>query len=81
MGHPHTVKWLRQEHWYPKVIDRGRPEEWAAEGKPTLADRAAAERARLSVSGTGYQLEPVALGELRKIMLAHGRPYGLRLPP
>ena len=79
MGHPHTVKWLRQDHWYPRVIDRGRPEEWAAEGKPTLADRAAAERVRLGASGKGYGLEAPVLGELRKIMLSHGRPYGLQL--
>ncbi len=79
MGHPHTVKWLRQDHWYPRVIDRGRPEEWASEGKPTLADRAAAERARLSASGTSYGLEAPVLHELRKIMLSHGRPYGLQL--
>lgn len=80
MGHPHTVKWLRQDHWYPKIIDRGRPEEWEEEGKPTLADRAAAERSRLAGAGNEYALDAPLTDELRKIMADHGAPYGLRLP-
>ncbi len=80
MGHPHTVKWLREDHWYPRVIDRGGPEEWVAEGKPTLVDRAAVERSRLSAGDTGYRLEPPVLTELQRIMLAYGKPYGLTLP-
>jgi trimethylamine--corrinoid protein Co-methyltransferase len=80
MGHPTTVKWLRQDHWYPRVIDRGRPEEWEAEGKPTLADRAAAEGVRLASTAAPYQLDKPILGELRKIMATHGAPFGLELP-
>lgn len=80
MGHEHTVKWLRKEHWYPRVIDRGGPEEWLAEGKPTLADRAAAERERLAGATADYSLDPQVLQGLREIMMARGKPYGLALP-
>jgi trimethylamine--corrinoid protein Co-methyltransferase len=80
MGHAHTVKWLRSEHWYPRIIDRGGPEEWADEGKPSLADRAAAERVRMEAGKTAPVLEPALLEELRRVMLAYGRPYGLTLP-
>jgi trimethylamine--corrinoid protein Co-methyltransferase len=80
MGHPHTVRWLRQEHWYPRLIDRGGPEEWEAEGKPTLADRAAEERARLAATGGMYALDASVGSEMRKIMQAHGKPHGLTLP-
>jgi trimethylamine--corrinoid protein Co-methyltransferase len=80
LGHPNTVAWLRRDHWYPTVMDRGRPEEWEAEGKPTLADRAAAERARTGASATEYRLDEHTAAELTRIMRSHGAPYGLKLP-
>ena len=79
MSHPHTVKWLREEHRYPKVIDRGGVDTWTAEGKPTLADRAAAERGRLAALEPGYALDGPVAAELTKIMRTHGRQYGLSL--
>jgi len=77
----HTVQWVRTEHWYPKIIDRGRAEEWIDAGKPTLADRAATERKRLLEESAESILSPGLLSELRAIMRSHASAYGMdKLP-
>jgi trimethylamine--corrinoid protein Co-methyltransferase len=77
----HTVHWVRTEHWYPKIIDRGGAEEWIDAGKPTLADRAATERKRLLEEGAEPILAPGLLSELRAIMRSHASAYGMdKLP-
>ena len=81
MSHPHTVKWLRAEHWYPRIIDRGGAEEWKEAGKPTLADRAASERKKLLAGSPEPILASNLLMELRTIMVRHGAAYGMTALP
>ncbi len=81
MSHVHTVRWMRTEHWYPKIIDRGGAGEWIDAGKPTLADRAAAERKRLLEGSAEPILAPNLLAEFRAIMLSHGSAYGMTALP
>jgi trimethylamine--corrinoid protein Co-methyltransferase len=81
MSHPHTVRWLRTEHWYPRIIDRGDAGEWISAGRPTLADRAAMERERLLAGPPEPILPADVLRELRSIMLSHAVPYGLTTLP
>ncbi len=81
MSHPHTVQWLRAEHWYPRIIDRGGADEWIAAGKPSLADRASLECQKLLAGAPEPILPPEMLAEFRTIMMRHGAPYGLRAVP
>ncbi|MBP1657099.1 MAG: trimethylamine methyltransferase [Bacteroidetes bacterium] len=81
MSHPHTVQWLRSEHWYPRLIDRGGAAEWQEEGKPTLADRAAREREALLAGPAEPILEPDLLAGLQAIMVRHAALYGVTTLP
>ena len=77
MSHPHTVHWLRAEHWYPRIIDRGGADEWFEAGKPSLADRAALERQRLLAGAPEPILPPDLLAECRAIMKRYAAPHGM----
>jgi trimethylamine--corrinoid protein Co-methyltransferase len=81
LTHPHTIQWLRTEHWYPRVIDRGGAEEWIEAGKPSLADRAARERQRLLADSPGPILAPTLLAELCVIMTRYASAHGLTSLP
>jgi len=81
MSHPHTVKWLRAEHWYPRIIDRGGADDWMAAGKPSLADRAAVERERVLAGAPEPILAPEILAEFRAIMKRHAAAHGLTSLP
>jgi trimethylamine--corrinoid protein Co-methyltransferase len=41
---PHTVRHFREQFWFPRLLDRRRYGEWAADGSTTMGDRV---RARL----------------------------------
>ncbi|MBF8297143.1 MAG: mttB, partial [Bacteroidetes bacterium] len=43
LTHPHTLRWHLEEQKYPEIINRDGYQQWIDEGKPTLADRAAAK--------------------------------------
>jgi trimethylamine--corrinoid protein Co-methyltransferase len=77
MSHPHTVQWLRAEHSYPRIIDRGGADEWIEAGKPSLADRAALERQRLLAGPPEPILAPDLLAECRAIMTRYAAPHGM----
>jgi len=81
MSHPHTVRWLRTEHWYPRLIDRGGADDWTREGKPTLADRAARECEQLLSSPAEPVLAPEILSGLRLIMERHASAHGVTALP
>jgi trimethylamine---corrinoid protein Co-methyltransferase len=76
MSHPHTVQWLRAEHWYPRIIDRGGADEWIEAGKPSLADRAVLEGQRLLAGSPEPVLCPDLQAEFRTIMSRHASQYG-----
>jgi trimethylamine--corrinoid protein Co-methyltransferase len=81
LTHPHTVAWLRTEHWYPRIIDRGEAAEWIEAGKPSLADRAALERQKLLAGISEAILAPALLAELRTIMTRHAAAQGVTSLP
>jgi len=81
MSHPHTVRWLRAEHWYPRIMDRGGANEWIESGKPSLADRASLERQRLLAGAPEPILAPDLLAELRVIVTRHAAARGLTSLP
>jgi trimethylamine--corrinoid protein Co-methyltransferase len=42
LSEPHTVKWMRKEHFIPKLSDRQLRENWEKSGKPTVEKNAIA---------------------------------------
>jgi trimethylamine--corrinoid protein Co-methyltransferase len=56
LGEAHTARHCRDD-WYPQLLDRQSHDEWAAEGRPTLRDRA---RQRVEEILDGYTPQPVS---------------------
>jgi trimethylamine--corrinoid protein Co-methyltransferase len=79
---PHTLEWFRQEAYFPgPTIDRGTLGEWSQSGKLTAAQRAHQQVEKI-LSQTQPKLLPEDVaGELRKILLADGKKYGLEKLP
>ncbi len=70
---PHTRKWYKMEHRFPRIIDRDTYEAWAALGKKTIADRAAEDvELRLKSAGSAAPDKATA-SELHRIMTAYAR--------
>ncbi|MFQ6082342.1 MAG: trimethylamine methyltransferase family protein [Candidatus Aminicenantia bacterium] len=81
LTHPHTRKWYRKEHIFPKIIDRGNYGQWVASGRKTLADRASEEVENLLSQEPDNLPSKEIRNELKKIMTSYGKRFGLdRLP-
>jgi len=78
---PHTKKWYRQEHTFPKIADRDTYDSWSALGKKSNAERAAEEVARLLQQPPSSLLDEDLRKTLQEIMLADARTYGLSSLP
>lgn len=78
---PHTRKWYRIEHTFPKIIDRDTYDFWVSQGKKSIADRAAQEVERLLKENPVAPLDKKTYEELRKIMLSDARNYGISSLP
>ena len=78
---PHTREWYRQEHTFPKIIDRDTYDYWVSLGKKSIADRASDEVKRLLKENPHAPLEKDVLGGLHKIMLADARDNGISSLP
>ena len=81
LTHPHTLKWYRQEQFYPRVTDRGTYGQWVEEGKPSLTDRASRQVDAFLARETGPVLAVDLQSELEQIMLTHARTCGLSALP
>jgi trimethylamine--corrinoid protein Co-methyltransferase len=78
---PHTREWYRQEHTFPKIVDRDTYDSWVSLGKKSSADRASDEVERLFKENPHVPLEKDVLGELHKIMLADAHDNGISSLP
>jgi len=78
---PHTRQWYRQEHTFPKIIDRDTYDYWVSLGRKSTADRASDEVERLLKENPPPLLENDIIQELRKIMLADARDNGISTLP
>ncbi len=78
---PHTKKWYRQEHTFPKITDRDTYDSWFALGKKSNAERASEEVERLLQQPPSSLLEEDLRETLREIMLSDARNYGLSSLP
>jgi trimethylamine--corrinoid protein Co-methyltransferase len=78
---PHTRKWYRAEHTFPRTTDRDTYDAWASLGKKSIADRATDEVERFLKENPPLPLEKDVLEELRKIMLSDAKNYGISSLP
>ena len=63
----HTVKHFRREHWFPNLMDRTPYEQWAKEGRKSMADRVKEETLSILESHVPEPLDDDTLRELRVI--------------
>ena len=78
---PHTKKWYRQEHTFPKIADRDTYDSWIALGKKSNAERASEEVERLLQQPPSSLLEEDLRETLQEIMLSDARNHGLSSLP
>ena len=67
---PHTRKWYREEHTFPKLADRDTYDQWVSSGKKTIADRASEEVKRVLSENPLSLLDRDIIRELERIMRA-----------
>jgi len=77
LSHPHTRMWYRKEHILPTLVERDTYDSWVAQGKKTMADRAADDVGKRLNETPENRLPDELVRELKSIMLAYGRKYGL----
>jgi trimethylamine--corrinoid protein Co-methyltransferase len=77
----HTRQWYRQEHIFPKVIDRDTYDYWVSLGRKSAADRASEELDRLLKENPHTPMAENIVQDLRKIMLADARDNGISSLP
>ena len=78
---PHTKKWYREEHTFPRIIDRDTYDYWASLGKKSIADSASEEVERLLKENPPALPGEDIVKELQKIMLSDARNNGISSLP
>ncbi len=74
---PHTRQWYRREHVFPEIVDRETYDSWAAQGRKSMADRAADEAIRRLRQPVAPHLDEHLRAELRRIMTAAAKDAGM----
>jgi len=77
----HTLRWLREEHRFPRVIDRGNTQQWLNDGRPTLPDRASHRVTDLLTGPPPEWIAPDTTKELRRVMESYARRNGMENLP
>lgn len=78
---PHTRKWYRKEHTFPKVVDRDTYDYWVSLGRKSIADRASEEVEKILQENPPSFLDKNTLFELKKIMISEARKCGMSSLP
>lgn len=78
---PHTRKWYRQEHTFPKIVDRDTYDSWVSMGKKSIGDRASEQIENLLSTHPPSLLDEDRSRELRQIMAADAKKYGISSLP
>lgn len=82
LTHPHTLRWMREEHYAPGVvIDRDNQQEWAAAGSLSAGERARKRAEELIARHPGITLDPAKVAALETLMAAEGGRHGLKRLP
>jgi trimethylamine--corrinoid protein Co-methyltransferase len=74
---PHTRKWYREEHTFPKLIDREPYEIWVSKGRKSITDRAKEEVENLLLKNPPALPDTEIQKALREIMLSDARKNGI----
>jgi len=78
---PHTRKWYRKEHIFPKIVDRDTYDYWVSLGEKSIADRAYEEIEYILDKNPHCPLAVDILQELQKIMFADAHNNGVTSLP
>jgi trimethylamine--corrinoid protein Co-methyltransferase len=78
---PHTRRWYRDEHIFPKVIDRDTYDYWSSLGKKSIAERANEEVEKLLIEHPPDVVDQADQEDLRTIMLSDAKACGLTKLP
>jgi len=78
---PHTRKWYRHEHSFPKIIDRDTYDYWVSLGKKSMVDRAREEVEKLLRENPPVLPDKALQQELHQIMLKDAKANGLSSLP
>ncbi len=78
---PHTRKWYRAEHIFPRLADRDTYEAWAAQGRKPMARRAAEDVERRLAGHVVPALDEALDRELRRIMESYAKAGGVECLP
>ncbi|MBM4160347.1 MAG: hypothetical protein FJ217_04515 [Ignavibacteria bacterium] len=81
LTHPHTLRWHLAEQDYPHLIDRDGYAQWVESGKMSMADRAALQVEKFTTAAVDPVLSKDLDRELREIMGAHAKRFGLETLP
>jgi trimethylamine--corrinoid protein Co-methyltransferase len=73
----HTRRWYREEHLFPRLIDRTTYGDWVRSGKKPLAERAHEEVERLLREAEPCLQDEDKQAELKRIMLREAKKFGL----
>ena len=65
LADPHTIKWMRREHYLPKLSDRQLRINWEKAGSPTVEEKAVAEAKRILKDHKPLGLSPELNDALR----------------
>ena len=74
---PHTRKWYRKEHSFPKLIDRDTYDYWVTLGEKSISERSSEEVENLLENNPPVLLGDEVRSELQKIMLADAQNNGV----
>lgn len=75
LGHDHTLERFRDDHWFPRLLDRRYYDQWASDGS-TMAERCRADALRLLAEHRPRPIDPALCAELDGIVDAARRELG-----
>jgi trimethylamine--corrinoid protein Co-methyltransferase len=78
---PHTRKWYREEHTFPKLIDRDPYDIWVSKGKKSITDRAKEEVENLLQKNPAPLPDKEIQNSLKEIMLSDAQRNGMSALP
>jgi trimethylamine--corrinoid protein Co-methyltransferase len=82
LDHEHTLKWFRDENYYPsQIIDRKTPDKWKLSGSLSAQQRCNQQIDNLLFNYSHPLLENSLWKELKKITLSAAAPVGMKELP
>jgi trimethylamine--corrinoid protein Co-methyltransferase len=77
LSNPHTKKWYREEHTFPRLIDREPYDIWVSKGRKSITDRAKEEVENLLQKNPPPLPDKETQKALQEIMLSDAQRNGM----